>query len=295
MRGLKFILDLVAGGQPFERRESKTIDVTDYSHLNLRNANGNVTVEGTEGEKLVLTATKRVRASSKETGQRRLDQIDISVLREKPELTIATDISRLQPRRKWSVDYEIRLPRYMPVSIKEFNGNVVVSKLREKVTVETKNGNVRLFEITGEVDVKTTNGNLKLQDIEGSVDAKTTNGNINLFRIIGPVSAKTTNGNIRGEITDFKKGDGSSLHSVNGNIKLRLPRDTSANLIAATKNGRIGCDIPMTIISQKRNYLEGSMGSGEAKIELGTKNGNIKISAGNEPDKTAHMGNSSWE
>jgi len=37
------------------------------------------------------------------------------------------------------------------------------------------------------------------------------------------------------------------------------------------------------------------MGSGEAKIELGTKNGNIKISAGNKPDKTAHMGNSSWE
>ncbi len=129
-------------GQRFEQRETQTIPAGEYVHLELANVNGNITVEGTEGEEIVLVATKKVKAGSEEEGQKRLNQIRIAVSEEKPNLRIVTDVSELSPRRNWSVNYEVQLPMHISLFARMSNGNVSVADLREQTQVETSNGNV---------------------------------------------------------------------------------------------------------------------------------------------------------
>ncbi len=279
MRGLESILGLLVGGQSFEKKETRSLDTSGYTHLKLTNHNGQVAIEGSEQRELMLTATKKVRAWSDQEAQRRLDQIEVAVsTAEKPKLSIFTDVSRLHRRWHWSVDYQIRLPKNMSVWVEGANGNITVSTVQGEAEVNTKNGNICLSAIAGEARVKTINGNIKLADIGGPVNGKTVNGGVNLLGVRGPVTLKSVNGSIRARIKTSGKGNESSLHTLNGSIELQLPEGASVKVVASTRNGSVRCGIPMEVVSQRRNYLEGTVGSGEGRIELGTTNGSIKIS-----------------
>lgn len=249
------------GGQRFEQRETETIPAGEYVHLDLKNANGNLSVEGVEGEDVVLVATKRVKASSEEEGRRRLDQIQIAASEEKPNLKIVTDVSALYPKRNWSVNYEVRLPGHLSLFARTSNGNVGIADLRKPAQVETSNGNITAHRIEAPVCAQTSNGNVKLHDIEGAIEAK------------------TSNGNVHGKVRTFDTKKPMTLHSSNGNIQLAVPKDVSAKVVAGTRNGHIHCDLPITVSLQRRNHLEGTIGAGEGEIELRTTNGNIKIMA----------------
>jgi len=247
------------GGRRFERKEERTIPAGEYSHLNLRDANGSITVVGTEGEEVVISATKRVRARSEEEARRRLNQIRIVILEEKPNLKITTDVSELHPKGSWSVNYEVHLPMHMSLSVHTSNGNIGVSDLRKPVQVETNNGNIKAHRIGSPVAARTSNGNIKLYEIKGAIEAT------------------TSNGNVHGELCTLDRGKRTMLRSSNGNIHLAVPEDTSAKVAAVTKNGNVRCDLPITISLQRRNHLEGTIGSGEGEIELRTTNGNVRI------------------
>ncbi|MCK5525753.1 MAG: DUF4097 family beta strand repeat protein [Candidatus Latescibacteria bacterium] len=247
------------GDQRFEQRETKTIPAGDYAHLEVKNANGNITVEGTEGEEIVLVATKKVKAKSEEEGQRGLSQIRIVLLEEKPNLKIATDVSELSPKRNWSVNYEVRLPMHMSLFARTSNGKVSVADLREQAQVETSNGNVTAHRIKSPITARTSNGNVKLHDVEGAIEAR------------------TTNGNVYGQLRTLDKEKPTTLHSTNGNVQLAMPEDVSAKVVAATRNGNVHCDLPISLSQQRRNHLEGAIGSGEGEIELRTTNGNVSI------------------
>ena len=247
------------GGQRFEQREKQTIPAGDYAHLELRNGNGNVAVEGVKGEEIVLVATKKVKAKSEEEGQKRLNQIQIVLSEEKPNLRIVTDVSELHPKGNWSVNYEVQLPMHMSLFARTSNGNIDVADLQEQAQVETSNGNVAAHRIGGTITARTTNGNVKLHDVEGAIEAK------------------TSNGNVYGELRTFDKGKRTVLHSSNGNVQLAMPEDASAKMVADTKNGNVHCDLPISVSLQRRNHLEGTLGSGEGEIELRTTNGNVRI------------------
>ena len=247
------------GGQHFEQRETKTIPAGDYAHLELTNGNGNVAVEGVKGEEIVLVATKKVKAKSEEEGQKRLNQIQIVLSEEKPNLRIVTDVSELPSKGNWSVNYEVQLPMHMSLFARTSNGNIDVADLQEQAQVETSNGNVAAHRIGGAITARTTNGNVKLHDVEGAIEAK------------------TTNGNVYGELCTFDTGKRTTLHSSNGNVQLDVPNDVSAKVVAATRNGNVHCDLPISVSLQRRNLMEGIVGSGEGEIELRTTNGNVKI------------------
>lgn len=247
------------GSQRFEQQETKTIPAGDYAHLEVRNANGNITVEGTEGEGIALVATKKVKAKSEEEGQRRLNQIRIALSEEKPNLRIVTDVSELHPKRNWSVNYEIHLPMHISLFARTSNGNVDVADLREQTQVETSNGNLSAHRIGSSIAARTSNGNIKLHDVEGAIEAK------------------TSNGNVYGQLRTFDTEKPTTLHSTNGNVQLAMPDDVSAKVVAATRNGNVHCDLPISVSLQRKNHLEGAIGSGEGEIELRTTNGNVRI------------------
>ncbi len=191
-------------------------------------------------------------------------------------------------RASISVSIEGVVPRNCSLDLETSNGGIGVQGIDGNVEARTSNGAVEAQDIKGNADMWTSNGGIKGEDVGGSVFADTSNGSIQLERVGGPVNASTSNGRVT--ITDAQ-GD-IRCHASNGDIELRkvvanaragtsnggitcqLPADASAKVSAATTNGKVGSDFPLSI---RRSRLSGKIGDGKYLIELRTSNGNISV------------------
>ena len=299
--------------QTFEAEESRTIEVSGYAQVSLKNTNGNVVVEGCEGETVTLRTVKKVKADSESEGRERLDALRIVVSERSPALDIVTDDSGLNPKGKYSVDYTLRLPKRMASSLGTANGNVTVSGISAETSACAQNGNIRASGIGGRTNAETTNGNVHAEDVAGPLEAKTVNGNVHacriqgqtegrtvngnihaedvagpalghtlngnveMTRVAGPVSGSATNGNVRATLTRWEPGYEVHFSTRNGNVTLGAPVATSARITASAENGRVQAELPVTARVQTRTRLEGEIGSGEGVIDLRTTNGNARL------------------
>ena len=219
----------------------------------------------------------KVKALSKDDAKERLDAIRISILEEKPSITITTDASNLKATRNYSVDYRIQAPKKMAETIGNRNGNISVSDVDAKAEARTRNGNVHVSRIKDGTDARTTNGNIHVTDVFGNVEGHTRNGNVELKHIAGRNSGSTTNGNIRAEISKWEIGSEAKLTTRNGNVNLHVAENISARVKASVRNGVVKSDLPVKASLQTRRKLEGTLGSGEGVVDLRTTNGNVKL------------------
>ncbi len=125
----------------------------------------------------------------------------------------------------------------------------------------------------------TANGSIRAHDVGGEVRASTANGNVDVSgaRI---VEAITANGNVDARLASVPVSQ-TRFVTTNGNVNVRVPRGTNADVEAATMHGEISASFPMTIHSTPGGFGPksgaGRIGSGGARIEAKTTNGNVDI------------------
>ena len=110
------------------------------------------------------------------------------------------------------------------------------------------------------------------------LSAKTINGGIETGLIGSDVEANTVNGSINATLGSANWSGELEFKTINGEIVLDLPPDTSTDVRAETLNGDISTDFPMTVQGRiSRRRLNGTIGSGGRSIELKTINGSIRL------------------
>jgi len=208
----------------------------------LENVNGRITLRTWTRDEV------RIEAERAAVSEAMLEDIEIRIEGEGDEVRVKTRY----PRQKgWflggnrgKVDYEVTVPRGATVRLKTVNGPVDVEGLH------------------GDIRVESVNGGLDLADLGGEVRASTVNGSIH---------------------ADFDRLPGAAHHrfeTVNGGIKVALPENAGGRLEAKTVNGSIGCDLPLSETVKKKRRLEGRVGPGNGRFDMGTVNGGIDVIAG---------------
>lgn len=123
----------------------------------------------------------------------------------------------------------------------------------------------------------TTNGNVLGHNLASVVEAATTNGNVEVSTSEW-ASATTTNGGIRVAMGSAKWNGELQVKSTNGSLDVTLPASAEFKLEAATTNGGIHTDFPMTVQgSYNSKELSGTVGSGGRELRVATTNGTIKL------------------
>ena len=123
----------------------------------------------------------------------------------------------------------------------------------------------------------TTNGNVLGHNLAGVVDAATTNGNVEVSTSEW-ASATTTNGGIRVSMGSAKWNGELAERTTNGSVDVTLPASAEFKLDAATTNGGIQTDFPITVQgSFNSKNLSGTVGSGGRELKVTTTNGGIKL------------------
>ena len=127
------------------------------------------------------------------------------------------------------------------------------------------------------LNAMTTNGRVHCLNLDSVVQAATTNGDVEVSTSEW-ASAKTTNGGVRVSMGNAKWSGELELMTTNGSVDVTLPASAEFQVHAATTNGRISSDFPITVQgSLGPKNLSGTVGGGGRELKVATTNGGIEL------------------
>ena len=260
----------------FRRSFVRTFATGPKCRLLVENRNGLVSVRGHDVAEVTVRANARLYADAAGEADREAERIERSIAHEGDRVDIHTpDLE--QPRFFFfagpaRVDYEIAVPKETALSVEARNGRVEVRNIAGAVEIETRNGGVRVAEVARPIRILTRNGRVEVTGAGASVDVRSTNGAVSIERSAGGVTVETTNGPLtlsdaaagaklkttngpihyRGQV-----GGDLEIETVNGPVRLAVPRESRFQLDAESRFGPVWSDLPVR--------QDGSEGGGAAK------------------------------
>jgi DUF4097 and DUF4098 domain-containing protein YvlB len=168
------------GGPEGSPRTDQTVDAPKGTRLVLNNNAGEVVVRTWDRDQVRVQATHSDR-----------DKIDVQTA----EMTLRI---RARAARGPSslVDYQITVPRWMPVNLAGTYLEATIEGTTAEVSVETTHGNVRVVGGSGNISARSVEGLITVDKATGKVTAFSVNEGIRIMNVSGDVSAETTNGDI---------------------------------------------------------------------------------------------------
>ncbi len=275
------------GGPETSPKSDQTVDVTKGTRLVLSNNAGEVVVRSWERDQVRIQATHGARET---------------ISAETTDMTLRIRTTRTGGARGPGglVDYQITVPRWMPVNLSGTYLDATIEGTTAEVTVETVHGNARVSGGNGAVSLRSVEGVITVDKASGRVQATTVNEGIRITNSSGEITAETTNGNIfidnaqtsnleaftvNGEVTfngTIRDNGAYRLGTHNGDIRVGLGGANNATVFVRTFQGDFAADFPVQL-PEGQNPRSGSkrfnftLGSGSARIELQSFGGDIVL------------------
>jgi DUF4097 and DUF4098 domain-containing protein YvlB len=256
---------------------------------------GSVTVNASSGD-IVVTGWAR-------------DQIHVRAAGDDNNIRLDANSSRMTlevggSHRGGDTRFEVSVPFGVRVYATAQSGDVSVRGTRGQVEVHSQSGDIQVDDVTGRLDVNTVSGGLTASNVSGDVEINTISGDTRLTDVRGNVSAATVSGDIdmggvSAKIVRAKTTSGNvtyeglidptgryELTTHSGDVRMRIPRESSAQLTVSTWSGGINSDFPITLkpgehgiglSSTKRFTFQ--IGGGASRITAETFSGDITISS----------------
>ncbi|MBA3655976.1 MAG: DUF4097 family beta strand repeat protein [Gemmatimonadaceae bacterium] len=166
--------------------------------------------------------------------------------------------SRNNEQNHVSVDFRVQLPRSSRWQASSVNGGVSVRDGGEEVVA------------------KSVNGGVSVSNARGPVRASTVNGSVNVTTSEGPVSATTVNGSVTARMDRISGDEDMSFSTVNGSVRVEVPKDFDADVRFDTMNGTISSDFPIKLSGRfGPRHAEGTIGRGGRSIRAKSVNGSV--------------------
>ncbi|MDQ3170607.1 MAG: DUF4097 family beta strand repeat-containing protein [Acidobacteriota bacterium] len=200
-------------------------------------SNGSIRVTGEDRGDVFVKALVMATARSEERANEILKEVKIDTAG-----GLRADGPRNLNRASWWVSFRIQAPKTTDVTLRSSNGSLGVTDV---------NGTMRL---------RTSNGSIKLMDVGGDVEADTSNGSVNAT--LGGRSWQ---------------GAGLNVTTSNGSVRVTVPDNYNARLVAGTSNGSINVDFPITVQRRINRDIDTNLGSGGPTIRLRTSNGSVRV------------------
>jgi DUF4097 and DUF4098 domain-containing protein YvlB len=261
MRSTKYLLTatlvLILGSLALAQNSSSTANPFHWKGtlaagktLAIKNINGDITAEGTPGDQVEITANK----SGEGADQVRIDVVQdsdgiaVCAIYPNSDSTCTSDgnwhSNSHGDRHQAQVNFTVHLPQNVHLAAHNVNGGVHAKNL-------------------GEIAEATS--------VNGSVDVTTS----------GWAHLSSVNGSVTGHFGRADWDDGLNISTVNGNITLALPADTSTEVEFQSVNGRLKTDLPLTIQSSSGSFgpkhVRGTIGGGGRQLKLNTVNGSVNL------------------
>src|SRR5712692_7030209 len=175
------------------------------------------------------------------------------------------------------VDYSITAPTWMALTLSGVYTDINVDGAENEVTAESVQGAVTLEKARGRIDLSSVNEEIKATDVSGDLSAETVNGDIRLIRIESAnVDANTVNGDVTYDGT-IKDGGRYRFATHDGSLYVAVPEKANVSIAVGTFNGEFNACFPVQLREKTRHRFSFTIGSGSARLELESFDGDIKL------------------
>ena len=185
-----------------------------------------------------------------------------------------------------SADYQVNVPVESELQIRTDSGNVTVESVHGDMSFDSVAADVALQDVEGYLVIKSIGGSLVCTRCSGRLDATSISGN---FQLLQPnmdnVRVQTSSGSILFDGSFLSRGI-YVLKNYSGTIEVRFSSNDSFDVQAASLYGKVINQAPITpdkhrvrtpYASNMAKSLFGSVNDGNAKVELSSFSGTIKI------------------
>lgn len=251
--GFVFMFSPSASAQTFSETIKETVRFQDINssenELYIHNINGNVTVEGYNGNEIQITYHKKIDADTQRDLDRAIEEVEFIIEEESNRILIYLDAPFICVKKRdgkisynindWDDDYDfmfdisIRVPQNTNLDVSTINnGRVLVENIHSKW-----------------LDVSNINGSVELGNVAGITDAKTINGDITASYRENP------------------SGD-SSFETINGTIEVMFPENLSADITFKSMHGDLYTDFKNVQRLQARVESSEERGHGKTTYRI---------------------------
>lgn len=165
-----------------------------------------------------------------------------------------------------------------PVTADTSGGSIRVENVTGTVRTDTSGGSIHLARIDGDASADTSGGSIEATDIRGDVELDTSGGGIEASGISGFLQADTSGGSIEARFAEGAS-KGGHLETSGGNIRVQIDGSVGLTLDAASRGGKVHCELPVTVTGgeHSKSTLQGDLGGGGARLVLRTSGGSIYV------------------
>jgi len=302
------------GGTKIEEVFERELEVSPNSQLFLENFSGDITVKSWHQPRVKIEAKKYARGSTEEEARQNVHEIGVDIHQKENTIRIETKIPSSNLFWGRGVDYNLSVPKDIHLNLKSKSGDIKTEDICGNVKINTKSGDVKIGKIKGNIEAGSLSGDVIIDRIKGDLIAKSLSGDVKGKDIVGEeikISAKsgdidfsklwgnltiecfsddidlanadcsglratTKSGDI--DISGLIKPEGSYfLKALSGDIRVKVPADTSARIETTARSGDVRCKLPVKIEKKNNHELCGVLGEGKAKIELTSLSGDISL------------------
>jgi DUF4097 and DUF4098 domain-containing protein YvlB len=193
------------------------------------------------------------------------------------------------------VDYVITAPAWMALSLSGVYTDIKVDGAQNEVRAETVQGDVTVLGGSGNVSLKSVQGSVTLEKAKGRIDLGTVNEEIRATDIAGDIAVETVNGDItlmqiesanteantvNGDVTydgTIKDGGRYRFATHDGDLRVSVPEKASLTVTVSTFDGDFSACFPVQLNRKSKHRFDLTIGSGSARLELESFNGDIHL------------------
>lgn len=211
--------------------------------LEIRNTNGQIDIEPSDGDKVTVVAERIAKAATEEAAKKAAEEMEIKETVSSSSILLdgRTNSSGIMIGGSRQIKFHIRAPK------------------GARLTLTTTNGKLVIRDMTGELRLDTTNGEIEGRNLAGTTRAETTNGVISLdYAALG--------------------SGGVTAETTNGKVDISLAKSLKARISARVVNGAIDTeDLTLETSEKSRRRLSGTLNGGGPEIRVETTNGAVSF------------------
>jgi DUF4097 and DUF4098 domain-containing protein YvlB len=182
-----------------------------------------------------------------------------------------------------SVTVQVEAPANLTLHAETADGDLNASGLKGAISLHSADGHQTIADVSGTLTVQSSDGGVDMHNIAGTLDAHTSDGNLNVSGKLDSLNIRTSDGSLTLELASGTtlKAD-STLHSSDGSITVRLPKDLSANLDISSSDGKIDSNLPLTLDGfhgGSGNSIKGKLNAGGALFTIHTSDGSVHLTS----------------
>lgn len=283
------LLTVSAGEFSFDYQ--KIVELDQPVELDLSLFTGNITINGTPDDRIIIEAVKTVRASNREEAEEVADHIEIKVVTADDKVEVSTNYLKMINRNKsfWDkflgttdedaygqVNYMISVPTRTSLKLRCMESIIQIASVEGNIDIENNTGITRAEYILGDITLSQPFGNIDLQWIEGDIRVKSNSSEIKIGQLEGALDIANLTGKVEIQ-TELDSPRDYFIETSTGSITFIVPVTSSGELNIQAKAGEIKSDIPVLIKSVSRHQLIGQFGDGGPKVNIISATGDVDI------------------